>query len=70
MAARQSPADPAFQQFTQHTLGLYGATALNGLLRYALSGYATPEVMGGIIDQVKLIHRSYQGAAAALQEFL
>lgn len=71
LAARQAAAAPAFQQLTQQAvLGLYGTTALSGLLRYALSGRATPEVVGGIIDQVNLIQQAYQGATTALQEFL
>lgn len=71
LAARQAAAAPAFQNLTQHmTMGLYGTTALSGLLRYALSGRATPEVVGGIIDQVRLIQQSYQGATQALEEFL
>lgn len=71
LAARQAAATPSFQPVTQQALmGLYGTTALSGLLRYALSGRATPEVLGGIIDQVNLIQQSYQGATAALQDFL
>ncbi|MFZ5828151.1 MAG: hypothetical protein ACOY94_27920 [Bacillota bacterium] len=71
LAARQASAAPAFQQLTgQMMTGLYGTTALSGLLRYALSGRATPEVMGGIIDQVNLIQHSYQGATSALNQFL
>lgn len=71
LAARQAAAAPAFQDLTrQMMMGLYGTTALSGLLRYALSTRATPEVVGGIVDQVNLIQRSYQGATQALQQFL
>ncbi|MFS8639843.1 MAG: hypothetical protein LOD90_03345 [Symbiobacteriaceae bacterium] len=71
LAARQAAGAPYFQDLSQHMLmGLYGTTALGGLLRYALSGRATPEVVGGIIDQVRLIRQSYQGAREALQRFL
>ncbi|MFZ5814538.1 MAG: hypothetical protein ACOY93_04470 [Bacillota bacterium] len=71
LAARQAAAAPGFQQVTQNALlGLYGATALSGLLRCALSGRATPEVMGGIIDQVNLIQQAYQGATQALGDLL
>lgn len=71
LAARQASAAPSFQQLTgQMITGLYGTTALSGLLRYALSGRATPEVVGGIIDQVNLIQESYQGATSALNQFL
>jgi len=71
LAARQAAAAPGFQQLSQNMMmGLYGATALSGLLRYALSGRATPEVVGGIVDQVNLIQNSYQGAQESLQQFL
>jgi len=71
LAARQAAAEPGFQELSQNMLmGLYGTTALGGLLRYALSGRATPEVVGGIIDQINLIHQSYNGAQQALQQFL
>ncbi len=71
LAARQAASEPGFQELSQNMLlGLYGTTALSGLLRYALSGRATPEVVGGIIDQVQLIQQSYQGAQQALQRFL
>lgn len=71
LAARQAAGAPGFQQLSQHMMtGLYGATALGGLLRYALSGRATPEVVGGIIDQVNLIQHSYQGAQESLQQVL
>ena len=53
LAARQAAGAPHFQDLSQHMMmGLYGTTALGGLLRYALSGRATPDVVGGIIDQV------------------
>lgn len=71
LAARQAGAVPGFSNLTQHLMmGLYGTTALSGLLRYALSSRATPEVVGGIIDQVNLIQQSYEGATQALQELL
>jgi len=71
LAARQAASAPGFQELSQNMLaGLYGTTALGGLLRYALSGRATPEVVGGIIDQVRLIQQSYEGAQQALQRFL
>lgn len=71
LATRQAAGAPGLQQLTNQMMtGLYGTTALSGLLRYALSGRATPEVVGGIIDQVHLIQESYQGATGALQEFL
>jgi len=71
LAARQAAAAPGFQQLSQNMMmGLYGTTALGGLLRYALSGRATPEVVGGIIDQVHLIQQSYQGAQESLRQFL
>ena len=71
LAARQAAGAPHFQDLSQHMLtGLYGTTALGGLLRYALSGRATPEVVGGIIDQVQLIRHSYEGAQQALGRFL
>jgi len=71
LAARQAAGEPGFQALSQNMLmGLYGTTALSGLLRYALSGRATPEVVGGIIDQVQLIQQSYQGAQQSLQQFL
>lgn len=71
LAARQAGAAPGFANLTQHmVMGLYGTTALSGLLRYALSSRATPEVVGGIIDQVNLIQRSYEGAVQALEELL
>lgn len=71
LAARQAGAAPTFHALTQQMMnGLYGITAMQGLLRFALSGRATPEVMGGIIDQVNLINNSYQGATAALGQFL
>ncbi|MBY6275411.1 hypothetical protein [Symbiobacterium thermophilum] len=71
LAARQAAGRPYFQDLSQHMMmGLYGTTALGGLLRYALSGRATPEVVGGIIDQVQLIRQSYEGAQQALERFL
>lgn len=71
LAARQAAAAPGFEALTrQMMLGIYGTTALSGLLRYALSSRATPEVVGGIIDQVRLIQESYQGAQQALGQFL
>lgn len=71
LAARQAAGEPGFRELSQNMLmGLYGTTALSGLLRYALSGRATPEVVGGIIDQVQLIQQSYQGAQQSLQQFL
>jgi hypothetical protein len=71
LAAREAGGAPAFQQMTQGMLwGLYGSTALSGLLRHALSGRATPDVMAGIADQVRLIQESYDHARGALQEFV
>jgi len=71
LAARQVGDNPAFQQLTTQALqGLYGTTALSGLLRWALSGRGTPEVMGAIIDQVNLIQQSYTGATTALNQVL
>ena len=71
LAARQAAGAPHFQDLSQHMMmGLYGTTALGGLLRYALSGRATPDVVGGIIDQVQLIRQSYEGAQQALERFL
>lgn len=71
LALRQAGAIPAFQQMTQQMLwGLYGTTAMSGLLRQALSGRATPEVLAGIIDQVNLVQQSYNQAADSLREFL
>lgn len=71
LAVRQAAGAPGLQPLTQQVmLGLYGTTALSGLLRYALSGRATPEVVGGIVDQIRLIHEAYQGAAQSLEQFL
>ncbi len=71
LAARQVGDNTAFQQMTNHALqGLYGTTALSGMLRWALSGRGTPEVMGGIIDQVNLIQQAYTGATNALNQVL
>lgn len=71
LAMRQAAGVPGFQEMTQNLLwGLYGANALGGLLRFALSGRATPEVMGGIIDQVHLLQESYGRATQAFQQFL
>jgi hypothetical protein len=71
LAMREAGEVPAFQQMTQHLLwGLYGTTALRGLLREALSGRANPVVLAGIIDQLNLIQHSYRQAAAALGTFL
>jgi hypothetical protein len=71
LALRQAGGMPAFQQMTQHMLwGLYGTQALSGLLRHALSGRATVDVLSGIIDQMNLIRMSYDRARDSLQEFL
>ncbi len=71
LAARQAAPIPAFQELTQHMLwGLYGATALNGLLRFALSGRGTPVVMESIIDQINLINAAYDRTANILETLL
>lgn len=71
LALRHAGMVPEFQNMTQHMLwGAYGNLALGGLLTHALSGRATPEVMGGIIDQLQLLQRSYGMAAQSLQQFL
>lgn len=71
LALRQAGAVPEFQPFTQQMLwGAYGTLALGGLLHHALSSRATPEVMGGIIDQLSLLQEQYGRAAQSLQEFL
>ena len=71
LAAREAGAMPAFQQMTNPMLwGLYGKTALAGLLRYALSGRATPDVMAGTIDQTNLIQQSYTQAVQGMRNFM
>lgn len=71
LAYRQAGWVPAFQEFTRHMVwGTYGTIALKGLLRQALSGRATPEVVSGIIDQLNLIQTSFAGAGRSLGEFL
>ncbi|HYF90767.1 MAG TPA: hypothetical protein VD969_00835 [Symbiobacteriaceae bacterium] len=71
LAMREAGFVPEFQRFTQHMLwGAYGTLALNGLLRHALSGRATPEVMAGVVDQLNLLQEHYGGAAQSLREFL
>lgn len=71
LAAREAGAMPAFQQMTQPMLwGLYGKTALAGLLRYALSGRATPDVMAGIVDQMNLIQQSYTQSVQGMRNFM
>lgn len=71
LATREAGGIPQFQQMTQQMLwGLYGTVALQGLLRFALSGRGTPEVLSGIIDQANLIRQSYTQAADSLRQFL
>jgi len=71
LAMRQAGGMPAFQRITEPMLwGLYGTTALSGLLQLALTGRATTEVMQGILDQLHVIQQSYGQAAGALQAFL
>lgn len=71
LAMRQAGGIPAFQQMTQHMLwGIYGTTALRGFLNQALSGRSTPDVMGGLIDQVNLVRQSFSQAADTLQQVL
>lgn len=71
LAMREAGFMPEFQRFTQHMLwGAYGTHALGGLLRHALSGRATPDVMAGVVDQLNLLQEHYGRAAEALQEYL
>ena len=71
LAMRQAGGMPAFQRMTEPMLwGLYGTTALSGLLQLAITGRTTTEVMQGILDQLQLIQHSYGRAALALQELL
>jgi hypothetical protein len=71
LAARQAGGMPAFQQMTQQALlGFYATLALRGLLRFALTGQATTEVMGAIIDQIRLMQLSFRETDRALAQLL
>lgn len=71
LATREAGRIPEFQQATAPMLwGLYGMEALSGLLRIALTGRATTEVLGGIIDMLNLINLSFQQADMAWARFL
>ena len=71
LATREAGRIPEFQQATAPMLwGLYGMETLAGLLRIALTGGATTEVMGGIVDMINLINASFQQADQAWAAFL
>lgn len=71
LAFRHAGGVPAFQQLTQNMLwGAYSTLAMQGLLRHALSGRATPEVMAGMVDQARIMQDSYRGATNAMTQFL
>lgn len=71
LATREAGRIPEFQQATAPMLwGLYGMEALEGLLRIALTGRATTDVMGGIVDMINLINASFQQADRAWAAFL
>ncbi len=71
LAFRNASGRAEFEQMTQNMLwAAYSKLAMQGLLRQALSGRGTPEVMGGIIDQARIMQNSYRGATQALNQFL